>query len=158
MEGKGLLGLDIRTRTGTLFDSGDQKFTTATVAKVGEATAAVLLHAEETKNQYVYVNSFKLTQNLVLEALERVSGSKFSMDKMSVAEILAVGKKSFEEGDWDGAYYKLVTALVYSGNEAVYFPEKAEHWNKVLGLAQEETVDEMIGRVLAEVPSPANVN
>lgn len=149
VEGQGLLGLDIRTKTGTLFDTGDEKFTTTTLAKVGEATAAVLLHPAETENQYVQVKSFTLTQNLVREALERASGSKFAMDQMSVAELFAAGKKHMSEGDWGSAYYKSVTALVYSGMEATCFPEKAEHWDKVLGLGQGETVDEMICRVLA---------
>lgn len=153
LEGQGLLGLDIKAKTGTLFDSGDQKFTTTTVTKVGEATAAVLVHAASTRDQYVQVSSFSLTQNLVIEALERISGSKYAMDKMSVAQLLAVGKGHLEKGDWDHAYYKLVTAVVYSDNNAVHFPEKAERWNKVLGLVQEETVDEMIGRVLASVQS-----
>lgn len=154
LEGQGLLGLDIKTKTGTLFDSGDLKFTTTTVAKVGEATAAVLRFPKETRNQYVHVHSFELTQNLIWEALERVSGSKFLMDNMSVAELLAIGQERMGNGDWDGAYYKLVTALVYSGLEAACFPDKAEHWNNVLRLKQEETIDEMIERVLANVALP----
>ena len=80
------------------------------------------------------------------------------MDKMSVAELLADGEKHLTEGDWDSAYYKLVTALQYSGHKAAHLPERAKHWNKVLGLGQEETVDEMIGRVLASVPASDEVN
>lgn len=156
LEGHGLLGFDIRAKTGTLFDSGDQKFTTTTGAKVGEAAAAVLSHPSGTKNRYVQVNSFNLTQNLILDALERVSGSKFTMDKGSVAELFAVGKKHLEENDWDGGYYKLVTAAIYSSNEAKNFPGKAEHWNKVLGIEQQETVDEMVARVVVKAHSPAN--
>lgn len=145
------MGLDVRTRTGTLFESGDQEFTATTVSKVGEAAAAVLLHPDETKNQFVQVSSYTLTQNLVLQALERVSGDKFAMGRMSVAELQPDGEKCLAEGDWGSAYYKLVTAFLYSRHEGAYFPEKTAYWNKVLGLEQEETVDEMIRRVLSEV-------
>lgn len=158
LEGQGLLGLDIKTKTGTLYDSGDQRFTTTTIEKVAEATAAVLRHSEQSKNQYVHVNSLELSQNLLLEALERVSGTQFSMNNMSATDLLAVGKSHLEKGDWDGGYYKVVTAIVYSGNEATCFPGKADKWNKVLGLSQEETVDEMIERVLACSGSSKNSN
>lgn len=147
LEGHGLLGVDIKTKTGTLYDSGDQRFTATTISKVGDATAAVLLHPAETKNQYVQVSSFDLTQNIVLETVEKVSRRKFTMEKKSVAGLLTEGQKLLEEGD-DGAFYKLVTAMAYSGNEAMYFPEKARLWNQTLELETEETVDSMIEEVL----------
>lgn len=147
-EGQGLIGWDIRSKSGVIYDSGDKKFTTSTVAKVVQATAAVLLHAEETKNQYVHVSSFTLTQNMVWEALERVSGSKFKTSKGTVAELHAAAKKHLEEGDWDRAYYEMVTVTVYSGTSVIYFPERADYWNKVLGLVQEEGLDETLKQVL----------
>ncbi|KPA36284.1 isoflavone reductase irl, partial [Fusarium langsethiae] len=51
IEGKGLLCLDIKSKTGELVDGGRPKFTTTTVSQVGEATAAALMHFDETKNQ-----------------------------------------------------------------------------------------------------------
>lgn len=147
-EGQGLLGFDIGSRTGLLLDNGNHKFIGTTVEKVGEATASVLLHSEKTANQYVHVSSFTLTQRLVLETLERISNSEFRMETMSVEELFAIAKKHQEEGDADGAYHRLVTAFVCSGNKAVYFPEKAAHWNNVLGLKQRETLDEMMRRLL----------
>lgn len=139
-----------------MLDFGEHKFTATTLTKVGEATAAVLLRPEETKNQYVQVSSFTLTQRLVRETLEKKSGGKFYMNEMTVAELFAVAKKYQEEGDKQGAYHRLVTAFVCSGNEGVCFPEKARHWNKVLGLDQKETLDEVIERVLVNVSNTEN--
>lgn len=158
VEGNGLVGLDVRARTGTLFDSGDQRFTATTVGRVGEAAAAVLLHPDETRNRHVHVASFLLTQNLVLAALERVSEAKFAVEKMSVAELFADGEKRLAEGNLRDGYYKLVTAFLCSGHDAGCFPEKAAYWNGVLGLGGEETVDQMIGRVLADVAPPEGAN
>ena len=144
-----LLGFDVKTKSGALFDSGEAKFTASTINKATQAVASVLLHPEETKNKYVYVSSFDLNQNAILESLERVSGSKFSMDKSKAEDLLATGKKHLEEGQWDKAYYELVTALTYSGFEFGVFSEKTKYWDEVLGLEQNETMDDAAKWVLA---------
>ncbi|VUC29821.1 unnamed protein product [Clonostachys rosea] len=149
-EGRGLLGWDIKTASGTLFDSGNQRFTASTLRKVAEAITAVLLHADETKNQYVQVSSFNLSQNTVWEALEKVHGKPFAMKRMSTADLQALATKHLAGGDLDSAYYELVTAAVYSGSEVIHFPERAAHWNSILGLVQDESLDEMVERVLTK--------
>lgn len=148
LEGGGLLCLDIKSKTGSLVDSGEPQFTTTMVAKVGEATAAVLLDPNETKNQYVHVSSFTVNQNQIAEALERISGAKFNLTNLSHAELFARGTKNVEAGDWKTGYYELATTAMYSGANYTLFPEKAAYWNKALGLVQEESFDDVIRRVL----------
>ncbi|KAJ4004813.1 hypothetical protein NW752_009521 [Fusarium irregulare] len=151
IEGQGLLCLDVKAKTGELVDGGEPRFTTTTVSQVGEATAAALLYSEETKNQYVHISSYNTTQNQLLEALERISGAKFAMKELSQTELYARATKHVEEGRWTTGYYELAASTTYSDDPVTYFPDKAEHWNKVLGLAQGEGFDEMIARVLATV-------
>ncbi|KAJ4244037.1 hypothetical protein NW762_014650 [Fusarium torreyae] len=151
MEGRGLLCLDIKTKTGELVDSGEPKFTTTTVSQVGKATALALLQPQKTRNQYVQVGSFNTTQSQLLEALERISGTKFELKDLGNKELYARATKHIEDGDWGTGYYELATATVYSGSEVTYFPEKAADWNAELGLIQEESFDEMVSRVLKKV-------
>ncbi|KAF9783635.1 hypothetical protein IL306_008762 [Fusarium sp. DS 682] len=148
IEGKGLLCLDIKNKTGELVDSGEPKFTTTTVSQVGEATAAALIHSDKTKNEYVHVASYNTTQNQVIEALERILGTKFKLNKLDNRDLFARAIKHIEDGDWGTGYYELATATIYSDAPVTYFPEKAAHWMEVLGLSQDETFDEMITRVL----------
>ncbi|KAI3321770.1 NAD(P)-binding protein [Xylariaceae sp. AK1471] len=150
-EGHGLLCFDIKSRTATIIDSGDQKFTAITIKLAAEATASVLLHPEETKNRYMQVHSFTLTQNMILAALERISGNKFSINKLSRVELLARATKYQEEGDYDTGHHETVTAMIYSGSKVMHFPERAIHGNKVLGLVEEEDLDGMIKRVLTNI-------
>ncbi|KAH8166700.1 hypothetical protein CIB48_g1554 [Xylaria polymorpha] len=150
-EGNGLLGLDVRSKTATIIDSGDQEFTASTMSLVAKATASVLLRPEETKNRYVQVHSFTLTENLILDALERATESKFSKKKMSREELLALATKHLEEGDVDHGHYELVTATVYSGSPFTLFPERATRGNKLLGLVEAEDLDGMIKRVLNKI-------
>ncbi|KAM0188017.1 hypothetical protein ACHAPI_010794 [Fusarium lateritium] len=79
IEGRGLLCLDIKTKTGELVDSGEPRFTTTTVSQVGKATAAVLSQSHKTKNQYVQVGSYNTTQKQIIEALEKISKTKFEL-------------------------------------------------------------------------------
>ncbi|KAF5656306.1 2'-hydroxyisoflavone reductase [Fusarium circinatum] len=151
VEGKGLLCLDIKTKTGELVNSGKPRFTTTTVSKVGEATAAALLHSDKTRNEYVHVASFNTCQNQVIEAVERISDTKIQLEKLDNKDLYARATKHIDEGNWDRGYYELATATVYSDAPVTYFPDKAAHWVKVLGLVQDETFDEMITRVLKTV-------
>lgn len=142
---------DLKSRRGTLYDSGTTTFTVSTLSTVINAIVATLCNASLTKNQYVNVSSFNLTQNIILQSLERVSGTKFTMEKMSLEKLYEMGEKHVEEGQWEVGYGELVAATVYSGSKLVYFPEKAERWNKTLGIQTEETFDEMIRTVLYNV-------
>ncbi|KAM0318827.1 hypothetical protein ACHAPQ_010547 [Fusarium lateritium] len=150
IEGRGLLCLDIKTKTGELVDSGEPKFTTTTVSQVGKATAAALSQSHKTKNEYVQVGSYNTTQKQIIEALEKISKAKFELKALDHKELFARATKH-KEGDWDTGYYELATATMYSDCEVTYFPEKAAYWNNVLGLEQDESFEEMIARVLKAV-------
>ncbi|KAF4503560.1 2`-hydroxyisoflavone reductase [Fusarium agapanthi] len=151
LEGKGLLCLDIKTKTGELVNSGKLKFTTTTVSKVGEATAAALLHSDRTKNEYVHVASYNTCQKQVIEAVERLSRTKIQLEKLDNKDLYARATKHIDQGNWGRGYYELATATVYSDAPVTYFPDKAAHWMKVLDLVQDETFDEMINRVIQTV-------
>ncbi|GAP93231.2 putative 2`-hydroxyisoflavone reductase [Rosellinia necatrix] len=150
-EGNGLLGLDIKSKTATIVDSGDQEFTGSTLGLVAKATATILMRPEETKNRYLQVQAFTLTQKSIIEAVERVTNTKFSTKKISRAELLSLAAKHLDEGDMARGQYELVTATLCSGSKIVRFPERAVQGNKVLGLAEEEDLEEMIKRVLAKL-------
>ena len=97
---KGLLCLDIQTKTGELVNSGEPKFTTTTASQVGQATAAALIHSDKTKNEYVYVASYNTSQNQVIEAVERISGIKFQLENLDNKDLYARATKHIEEGNW----------------------------------------------------------
>ena len=155
-QGDGLVGWDIKTRSGTIYGSGDNRLVTTHFSQVPEAIAAVLAHFEETKNEFVYVSSLELTQTKVWEALEKATGQKFNIDRSDMATLHARAMEHMKRGDLGKAYYDLITWTAYNGGNVGYFPEKSEKWNKILGISQEETLDEMVARVVAEVDSKSH--
>jgi uncharacterized protein YbjT (DUF2867 family) len=59
-----------------LFDGGDKKFSTTTLASVGQAVVGVLNHPEETKNRFVYVKDIDITQSRLLEIAKKIDPEK----------------------------------------------------------------------------------
>lgn len=83
----------------TVFDGGDVPYEASNLAQIGRAVAAILSpdHFEKTSNQYVYINSFTLTQNSVIKALEKATGSKFKVTHMSSEEVWKQGQGKNED-------------------------------------------------------------
>jgi hypothetical protein len=151
----------------TIFDSGDQPYEATNVAQVARAVTPTLVHANETANQYIYINSFTLTQNKVLIALEKASGKKWEVTHAKVKDFgesrLKRGQESISQnpvrlsavGDSPDGAPELIFSVIYgyrpdglvSLND---FQGKAKLWNKKLGLKGED-LDETVSAVLGKV-------
>ncbi|KIM94044.1 hypothetical protein OIDMADRAFT_45857 [Oidiodendron maius Zn] len=59
-----------------IYDSGDQLFSTTTLASVGKAVVGVLLHPEETKNRAVRVHDMSISQNRILAIARKLAPNK----------------------------------------------------------------------------------
>ena len=75
----GTLGIDIKSRTATLWGGGNAKICTTTVRRVGEAVAVLLslpdAELAQFKDETFYVSSFYLTQRELLDASQRATGT-----------------------------------------------------------------------------------
>lgn len=59
-----------------ILDDGEAKWSASTLAQVGKATVSILKNDQETRNRIVYVQSFLISQNATLKALEKVDGGR----------------------------------------------------------------------------------
>ena len=149
----GYFGLDIKNRTARLFDDGDTKLSTTSLPHVGVAVAKLLelpvAKLERYKNDFVYVQSFSVSQNDMLRALYRATGSSegdWKVTKVPVEEAIVAGRKEAEGGN----HFGLVDVL-YGMNFKPGAGGSYEHkvTNGVLGL-EEESLDEVVGRVVQQ--------
>lgn len=118
---------DSKTKTFVKFDDGETPFDCSSVAQVGRAAVAVLSeeHLERTKNQYVYVRSGRLTQNRVLEILERESGQNWTVvpnqaETMRLQGIAGWDKWTKKEGKSlgeliDNSEFQMSLAMIVGG-------------------------------------------
>lgn len=67
-----LLGFDIPARKGILFDQGKDHWSATTTHQIGKAVVAVFDNLDRTANQVLLVQSFRITQIQVLDAINEV--------------------------------------------------------------------------------------
>ncbi|KAH6682679.1 hypothetical protein B0J14DRAFT_673066 [Halenospora varia] len=162
----GLMGWDLPGRKVTIFDGGDVEYEATNVGQIGKAVAAVLAdeHVEETKNKYVYINSFTTTQNQVLKTLEKHTGEKFDVTHAKAKDLGEAGLKMLKEGgEWvnrGGGEYKegtveVITAAIYGNGGFNNFSKTKGLWNERLGLAGED-LDRSVIRVVDDARAGAD--
>ena len=139
----GFLGFDFKEHTATIYDSGDAKTDLTLLSTIGKATGSVLEHAAETANKYVCINSFFVSQNEILAALEKTSGKKWETTEITIAEANKIGKEKLGKGDFSGIV-PLISSLAFSGHEWVH---QYGSDNQMLGLTQEEDLETVVAKI-----------
>lgn len=132
-------GWNLPERKALIFDRGEYEYEATNVEQIGRAVAAVLKEENlvETRNNYVYVNSFTVSQNEVLGVLEKVVGEKFEIEEAKVGELVSVGWEGLKlEGGWYG--HEWITAALYGNGGVNNFSKTKGLWNERLGLPKED--------------------
>ncbi|KAH0423112.1 hypothetical protein CcaCcLH18_12397 [Colletotrichum camelliae] len=133
----GFGGWNVAARTATIYDGGDIPFDATNLDQVGRAISKSLKNPELTRNQHVYVNSFTITQNQVLRALEKATGDKFDISHGSVEELWQTGAAQVRDGQPLGAL-GLIAGAVYGKGGLAQYSAKNGLWNEKLGLPEED--------------------
>ncbi|PKY06804.1 NAD(P)-binding protein [Aspergillus campestris IBT 28561] len=152
--GEARFGFDFDKRALTIYDDGNAKISTSTLAQVGRAVASVLslkelpddendksLTLSAFLNKGVYVKSFVVSQNDMFESVKRVTGTT-DADWTVTHE---ASKKRYEDGlalvrtGNMAGFGKMLYARMFYPGDSGEFSTKVQ--NGLLGLP-EETLDE----------------
>ncbi|OLN84427.1 Isoflavone reductase-like protein IRL 3 [Colletotrichum chlorophyti] len=147
LEIPGFGGWNVAARTATIYNGGDILFEATNLDQAGRAISKALKNSELTKNQYVYINSFTVTQNQVLKALEGATGDKFTVSHGTVEELWQSGAAKVKDGQPFGALGMIAGAIYGKGGLANFSATKGL-WNDKLGLPQEDP-DEFVRGYIA---------
>lgn len=139
------LQLDIANKKALILDGGDTKASASTLPRVAEAVVRVLQKADETRNRFVFVQSFCPTPLEVLAALERATGSKWHTSHVDSNGYLEREAKALEGGD-QHAVHNIVFAL---GAVDADWTRRDGFAMDLLGL-QDESLDAVVGNVVNE--------
>jgi uncharacterized protein YbjT (DUF2867 family) len=137
----GFLDIDVPNKKAMLYDGGNSRFGTTTLASVGKTIVGALKHPAETTNRYIYVASFVTTQNEVLATVEKQLGTKFEVTHISSADVLKSSRAKLDQGDFS-AIAPLIKASLYSGRNLGDYPANHKLANEVLGLPKETLEEE----------------
>lgn len=143
----GFLGFDGSSKTATIFDDGEAEFIATNLHQIGVATVKALEHADLTKNQYVYIGGVQTTQNQVLAAAEKATGTKWTVKKISAKDYIEEGRAKLQKGDFSGVV-NLIIGLTYGKDEQLGDFSSVGLWNDKLGVPK-EGLEETVKATLA---------
>ncbi|KAI0810114.1 hypothetical protein GGR55DRAFT_689283 [Xylaria sp. FL0064] len=125
-------GLDKTTKTATIYDSGNEPYQASNLALIGKAVAGVLKHLELTTNRYISIASFNPSQNQILELAEKITGEKWTVNRVSSSEQQKIGLEKLSKGDYS-AFSNLLRRRIY-GDGAALAVEGPDNAVELLGL------------------------
>ncbi|KAL4922090.1 hypothetical protein BDW62DRAFT_217916 [Aspergillus aurantiobrunneus] len=148
--GIGFLGFDLASRSATIWDGGNKKFTLTNQKQLGEAVVSVLRRPEVSANQHLYISSVETTQNEILAALESSTSSSWTVQHTTTDAQIREANEKLQAGDFNGAV-TLALAAIYGDIPGLQANFAKDHTlaNNVLGL-KDESVQETIKRVVSE--------
>jgi hypothetical protein len=141
----GFFGFDLASKTATLIDGGTSAFSATTLSAISQAILAMLEHAEETKNQYVFISSFNVSQKDILDVVEKVDGQKWIVKHLISEEVIANGRRRLAAGDFAGIMD--LTRGAAFGKQGLGDNRPYGLWNDKLGLPKED-IEQAIRDVL----------
>ncbi|KAK8012545.1 hypothetical protein PG991_009920 [Apiospora marii] len=142
-------GFDFAERSLTLFDEGTQKINTSTFPQVGRAVARLLALPTEGekkgsladfRNGFVFISSFCVSQQDMLECALRVTGTKvedWKINREGSAERYARGLQMMQDGNQGGFVQAMYTRNFFPNDDGAYEKRHGLH-NGLLGLPLEE--------------------
>ncbi|KAF4452596.1 hypothetical protein F53441_4616 [Fusarium austroafricanum] len=140
--------IDIKNRKFRLVDSGNEPYSTSSLAFVGDAVSSILKKPEEMANKYLNIAGVTTTQNEVLKIVERVTGDKFEVTHVTGAELERLGDDKIAKGDFSAFGNYLEQFLFADG--AGHSLKGDENAIRLLGL-ETENLEEVIKGVVADI-------
>ncbi|KAK7179470.1 isoflavone reductase family protein (NmrA-like family protein) [Paraphaeosphaeria sporulosa] len=137
------LGIDVRGRRATIWDSGRARFSVTTAGNTGLAVARVLQRAEMTANKQVFLSDFVTSLREVVDALERLGGQGFVVEEKESGPAIREARERFEKGEFEATYPLLAISFAGDVDVGYDFEKEQTVWNEALGLPT-RTLDEVV--------------
>jgi uncharacterized protein YbjT (DUF2867 family) len=129
----GFLGLNHANKTATIYDNGTAIFGATDLHTIALALVKVLEKPTDSKNQYVYISGFQTSQKQILEAAEKITGEKWTVNNVTVKELVEDGHAKIQKGDYSGIL-NLIQASTFEAKDQLGNFEFEGLWNEKLGL------------------------
>lgn len=132
------LGIDIKNRKATIWDSGRSRFTVTTSTNTGRAVAKILTNPQLTQNKQVFLSDFVTNSREIIESLEKQTGEKWSIEEKQSGPELKAQREKFDAGEFAATFPLLSLSFVADVDVGYDFPKEYEVWNEKLGLPKQE--------------------
>ncbi|WZH45746.1 NmrA domain-containing protein [Fusarium acuminatum] len=144
------LGMHIKEKKFVLWDDGNGWFSTTTE----DNTALAMVNAlskkwDDTKNKVVWLSDFAITQNILLETIERVGDQKLAIEKVDSNQLIKKNQAEVAAGDSNAIYALIETGFV-TGRFGGHLEKEGTIMNEILGLPK-KNLDDVVGEALKAV-------
>ncbi|KAL2260103.1 hypothetical protein VTK26DRAFT_6007 [Humicola hyalothermophila] len=133
----GLSVINLKDKTATVIDSGNEKWPASNLAHVGRAVAGILKHPDETANKYLATASFNLSQNELIAIVEELTGQKFPVATHETSsDLQKEGERKLEAGDYRAFvdFLRVHNSADGAGNAL----KESESANELIGVPYED--------------------
>ena len=144
----GFMGYNLQERKVSLINGGKDTWSTTTMPTIGLAVKNSLLVPDKTANQYIFIDSFTVSQSQVLASFEKATGKKWDVEQVDAEAMKNDGLEKLKTGDFSGAMSIIRYINCVHGHGGNY----AEHEKTANGLLSlpKESLDEAVANVLKE--------
>lgn len=143
---EGYMRFHLDTCEAEIFDGGNMKMSSSTLAQIGQAVVNILRdHLVETHNRALFIHSFNPTQLEILASLERVTGQTWRTRGVNSNVYLEQQRRELNDGN-EAALEEVIFVL---GIRNADWSLKEGFANHFLGL-ENESLDGVIATVVAE--------
>ena len=131
------MGTSVPNHTSTIIDSGNESYITTTIPQIARAIVSVLQKPAETANKYLFVTSFRTTENQTLDTAERTTGQKFEVKKVDAEAWKKEGLEMLQKGDFR-AFGRFWGWFLWKDGEGHWASGNEITGNELLELPQED--------------------
>ncbi|OJD26097.1 hypothetical protein ACJ73_02523 [Blastomyces percursus] len=134
-------GFDLPNKAARLYDSGNEPITGVLIDSVGQAVVGTFLNPTETANKFLRIRSLQTTQNQILAAFEKITESKWSVERISTKELYRAGKEKLENGEGGWILDILCTQIFADGGDRSIVATREDSDNSLVGVREVELAD-----------------
>ncbi|UPK97287.1 hypothetical protein LCI18_008222 [Fusarium solani-melongenae] len=146
---RGFLEFDIPKHTARIWDDGNTTYLTTNISDIGIALVKLLSDPavqNEVKNKHVHISSFEVSQNQILQELERVTGETFKVESISSQEIRRHATERLAKGDLS-SIGPLLQYIAWGEERLSQWTAEAKYGNALLLPQHRETFEQTVERV-----------
>ncbi|KAJ5635885.1 uncharacterized protein N7484_009198 [Penicillium longicatenatum] len=130
--------VDLTSPTPEIYDGGNQKFSTTTLAGVGQAIAGVLKNLDATSNKAIFVSSAEVSQKELLD----IAGKHVAPQEVSTKDLEKAAFSELQKPNPDGMViaFNLLKRVIFGAGFGSQFPAKNLS-NDLLGVPRLSSAD-----------------
>jgi hypothetical protein len=144
----GFMGFDLKEQKATIYNEGNDVWSTTTMATIGLAVKNAML-VPEAANKYIFIDSFTVSQNEVLVSLEKATKKKWEAKYVDAEEQKRIGMEKMAEGDFSGAML-LIRYINCVEGHGENFSRYEKTFNGLLSLPKED-LDDVVVKIVKEL-------